>query len=257
MGYVYDTLRGMGAIKARPSGTAYLVNAMKNANGEVAAESVAELTAQEAELIAFKLDRMAPAGLNPVIPAMVARNYETLCVLVQRVKKETSGVFSGMKAVGNELDFGWLIPQMVGDTSFLNKDSTGSCGLWAGTSAQVYVWEHSFTTAGTVENMVPTQTTTQYCGALHMGLATTIDNPKGDFIRFTMAGQAMPDQSLQQLKMAYKPSASAAVAMEFEYPVYVGPLTTELISVEPNLTSGADALQLLSIVVAQASVLSN
>jgi hypothetical protein len=257
MGYVHDTLQALGVIKARPAGTAYLVNAMKNANMEVGAESVAELTQAEADLIAYKLDRMAPSGLNPVIPTMVARNYETLCVMVQRVKKETGGIFSGMKAVGSNLDLGWLIPQLVGDSRFLNKDTTGSCGLWAGTSAQVYVWEHSFTTAGTIEHFIPSQTTTQYCGVLHMGLADTMDNPKGDFIRFTIAGQSMPDQSLQQLKMAYKPSGSSAVAMEFEYPIYVGPLTLEVVDVEPNLSGGADALQLLSIVVAQASVLSN
>jgi hypothetical protein len=254
MGMVYDTIASKGWIQGKPAGEAIIATAIKNTGVEASGESVNELTKEEAQLIALKLDRLAPAEMNLITARMCARNYETICTMVQRVKHETSGVFRGMKSVGNDLDLMWLLPQMVGATNFMNKAGTGSLGLYTGTSGAVYVWEHSFTTAGTDEDIIPSQQMAEECAMLHMGISDTMGIPKVEFIEFTIEGQPMPDQGLQQLKQAYKPYKQSAVTLEFEYPVYVGPETTQLIELEPMVSSGADAVQLDSLIVYMAKV---
>ena len=255
MGYVYDTISGKGWIRPRLGGEAIIDTAIKNTGVEASGESVNELTENEAKLIAMKLDRLAPVEFNPTVSKMVTRNYENICTMVQRIKHETSGVFRGMKAVGNDLDLLWLIPQMVGASAkFFNKTVTDSLGVYgsARDADQYYIWEHSFTAAGTDEDIIPSQTMCEECACLHMGIADTMGIPKVDAIEFTIEGQPMPDQGLQQLKMAYKPYKLSAVAMEFEYPVYVGPETTQLVEIEPTRDGGQDAIQLCTIVVAMA-----
>ena len=254
MGYVYDTIASKGWIHPRLGGEAIIDTAIKNTGVEASGETVAELTENEAKLIALKLDRLAPVEFNPTVAKMVTRNYGNICTMIQRVKVETSSVFRGMKAVGNDLDIMWLLPQMVGNLYFTNKADAAATGLYGGTKAEVYVWEYSTFTAGTAKDMIPSQIMPDDAAMLHMGVSDTMGVPKLDAIRFTIEGQAMPDQGLQQLKMAYKPYKLSAVSMEFEYPVYVPPKTTHLIQVDPNVNSGADALQLDTLITYQAKV---
>jgi len=259
MGYVYDTISGKGWIHPRLGGEAIIDTAIKNTGVEASGESVNELTENEAKLIAMKLDRLAPVEFNPTVSKMVTRNYETICTMVQRVKHETSGVFRGMKSVGNDLDLGWLQPKMVGaNAKFFNKTATDGLSLYAvnRADAQSYVWETTYGSAGTVEDIVPTQTMAEECAALHMGISDTMGIPKASIIRFTIEGQPMPDQGLQQLKQAYKPYKLSAVTLEFEYPVYVGPETSQKIELMPMVDTSYDAVQLDTIVVAMAKDLS-
>lgn len=88
---------------------------------------------------------------------------------------------------------------------------------------------------------------------IHLGAIDPVEVPKLESIRFTLAGIPAPAQSLPfNIRQGFANYSLPFV--RFEKPVIVGPEATQLIDVYPNL-SGDSKLQLLSLVIAKAQIL--
>lgn len=204
-----------------------------------------DVSREEVDLLAKKLDVLANQRQNEAIAAMVAKSFPAILTAMRWVKVESAQEFRGMKAMGKQLDICWLRPEDVGG-SILNTAGTASKGLYGGTSAEVYTWKNKFT-AGTADDIIPEQTMKDEAAVIHLGAIDPVSVPKVNRIGFKVSGQRTPDQSL-----AYSHLNGTELSLqEFEYPVLVGPKQKQEIELDAHI-SGDDKTELLTLLIAQA-----
>jgi hypothetical protein len=245
-GIIYQSNRGL--IKDYPEETVRYEDAMIEA-GKVAAEvKLAPLSSAEAKRLILKLDTLAMEKANPLIASIVAEEVQSIITLVRMVKAETKAEFMGILGSGANLDICWLRAKHVG-SSLLNSAGTASKGLYGGTSGGVLSWLHTFT-AGTSEDLIPSQTMAKTAGVIHLGFMDPIEVPKVEAVQFRIANIPTPAQTLNfNVRLSFG-TESLPVA-RLEKPVLYGPEKLQQVTVFPNI-DGDSKLQPISFLVAKA-----
>lgn len=246
MGLVFQTTPG--ARRAYLEETIKWSKALIEPGKDEAQVKLAPLSANEAELIILKLDQLAMDAQHEGIAKMIAEEIESILVLIRMVKAETKAAFAGILGAGSNLDVMWLRAKDVGGT-LLNPAATASKGLYGGTSGGVFTWLHAFT-ANTSDDLVPEQRMADEAGVIHLGFLDSIEIPKVNAFRPTLAAIPAPAQSLA-FNIRERGGLDQTPFARLEKPIIVGPRQTQKIDVMPNIT-GDSKLELLSLLVAEA-----
>ncbi len=248
MGLVYQAVNEWEMIRSFPEETVEWSNALIDPGRGKTQVKAAAITEEEVDILAHKLDQMAQSRQDDVIAAMLGEEFLSIVLAVRMVKVNVNGAFMGILGAGNNLDIAWLRAKDIGGGR-MNKDSTASCGLYAGTSGGVYTWL-STRTANTSGNLIPTQTMVEEAAVIHLGAIDPVEVPKTNMITFTLAGLIAPAQSLSfNKRRAFDDNQVPFV--RFEKPIIVGPERKQLVQVMPNIT-GDDRLELVSLLICQA-----
>ena len=252
MGLIWNNCKGL----ARQSYADETVNwkkALIEPGKDQASVKVGSLSSEEVELICLGLDQLIQSRYNEAVAVAMAEEMESILTLARMVKAETKAPFQGSLAVGTQLAMMLLRPKDIGG-SLLNPAGTASCGLYAGTSASVYTWLHTFTENAS-EYMIPTQTMYQWAGVIHLGLLDTVEIPKVNALQWTLAGLASVPQSVSNtMKKSMGQTFDVSFA-RFDKPVIVGPLRSQRLALMPYAT-GDSKPELVSLLFARAQDLS-
>lgn len=252
MGLVFQANKGL--VKSYIEETVKWDQAVIEPGREAAEVKLASLSKEEVKAILLKLDVLASEAANPAIAAMVTENVESILVAIRMVKAETKAPFAGILGAGANLDIMWLRPQDVGGSILRGIAAAGSLGLWGGSGGAVYTWLKTWTTGGTKETMVPSQTMAEEGAVVHLGAMDPIEVSKCTAIQFTLAGLVSPPQSLNH-NIRKGLGTEDIPVVRFEKPIIVGPEKTQLVEVNATTTGGDIRLQLLSLLIARAQSL--
>lgn len=219
--------------------------------GDASAQVVAaEVSGDEVNRLFVDLDRMALETEHEGVARLVADIADSVLVLMRRIKHETTDPYMGPLAKGSQLAAIWLEPKDVGG-SILNSAMESNKHLYGGASS-VLTYLHTFT-AGTIDDLIPSQIMTARSGVLHAGMIDATQVPKVNRIRFALDGQPGPAQPLKfNVRKGF--GVEQLPFVRFGKPVMVGPRKIQAIDVLPNI-SGDSRPELLSILIAEASVL--
>jgi hypothetical protein len=252
MGLVYQANEGL--ITGYPEETRKWSKALIQPGQLEAEVKLAPLSSAEVKAILLKLDMLTSDKANPAIAAMVAEEAESILIAIRMVKAETKGEFAGILGAGSNLDIMWLRPQDIGGAIMRGTASAGSLGLWGGTGGAVYTWLHTWTTGGTKETMIPSQTMAEEGAVIYLGAIDPIEVPKCTAIQFTLANIPAPPQSLSRnIRKGF--GTEDVPVMRFEKPIIVGPEKTQKVEVNATTTSGDIKLELLGFLIGKAESL--
>ena len=249
MGLIYQIAKGH--IKDYAEGTKLFDYSLVNVGKPDVSVKLSPLTRKEVETLLHDLDAMANDAQYPEIARAVAAEVPAIIDAVRMVNAETKQGYGGMRAVGGELDVGWLIPEMIGNTTLLNNAATATKGIYT-TANGTRTWTKTFT-AGTSASIIPSQQMVQYAACVHIGAIDTIDIPKANRIRFTLSGV---NTGLQPLNFSHreKRSDSDTAFTKFKQSIIAGPLKTQAVDIFPYLT-GDSKIELLTVLIAIAESL--
>lgn len=258
MGAVYDIAKKYGLIHDYASPGLVLdgwkESVVQPGKAEMAVP-VADMTAAEVDLLMHKLDNLALTQQNDAIAKMCAEEIPSVITMVRRVKKESGGSFSGILGAGTNLDLFWLRPKDIGGP-ILNTAAAGALGMYTGAGGGIFTWLVNAASTGGVfvanaaRLMIPGQAMLQWAACLHLGLQDTIDIPKCNMIQFTIAALATPPQSLFCNNKRKQGQSYDNSLCRFEKPIMVSPLTTQIVSIMPNI-AGDSRPELLTLVCAR------
>ncbi|MFA5186420.1 MAG: hypothetical protein WC551_08095 [Patescibacteria group bacterium] len=251
MGLIWNSTKGLA--KDYGEETINWKKALIEPGKDVAAVKLGPLGRDEVELICLGLDQLIQSRYNEAVAVAMAEEMESILILARMVKAETKAPFQGALAVGTQLAMMMLRAKDVGG-SLLNPAATASCGLYAGTSAAVYTWLHTFT-QNSSEYMIPTQTMYQWAGVIHLGLLDTVEVPKINALQWTLAGLASVPQSVASTMKKSTGQTFDVSFARFEKPVIVGPLRSQRLALMPYIT-GDSKPELVSLLFARAQDLS-
>ena len=243
MGLVYN--ENLELIRDYPDGQESIVEALHTIGTDAVEVGVAAVTEKEVRAYLQKIDLLAHSKQNEGISIAVSDAFPTLLTAMRMVKKESKQPFRGIKGSGAALDIVWLIPEHVGGV-ILNPLATASKGLYGGTSAAVRTWLQTFV-AGTSDDIIPSQVMKEEAAVVHIGAIDTVDVPKVNRIKFTLAGQVTGSQSVHHNFY----DGSDLPFARWELPVLVPPEGTQLIDVDPYI-SGDSKFELISFLIAKA-----
>ena len=214
----------------------------------------ADITAEEVDTLAHKLDTLAADYQNDAIAKAIAEVFPSIVLTVRRVKKETGSIFSGILGNGANLDIKWLRAKDIGYT-ILNPALTAVSGIYGGVTppggGYVSTYLQTFV-ANTAQSIIPAQRMLQWAACIHIGLYETIEIPKITDVTFTLDGQPTGPQSVffDSRRMAGESYDTSFV--RFEKPVMVSPMRLQQVSLMPNI-SGDSKPEMISLVVARIS----
>ena len=209
----------------------------------------ADISANEVEALALKLDQMFPDSQNDSIARWVAAEFPSIVLTVRRVAKETGGIFGGILGAGGDLDIKLLRAKDIGN-AILSSGGTGGTGAYAGTGAAVYTYLYTFT-ANVAVDLIPAQKMIQYAGVIHLGWKTSIEIPKISDVVVYLDGNQTGPQSVMIQRRTVDQSPTEGI-FKFEKPVIVQPLRQQEVKLNPNIT-GDDKPELISFLVARIS----
>lgn len=257
MGLVYRLAKdavgqdGQRLIRNYQDETRPLSYGMLNVGKQQMAAKLSAITEWEVDTFVHDIDALANDAQNVEISKAVAQELPALIDALRMVNHETTQGYGGLRAVGAELDVGWLTPAMIGNTTLLNNVGTALLGIYAAANG-TRTWTATFV-AGTAQDVIPSQQMSQYAGLVHIGAIDTIAVPKLNRIRFTLSGVNTP---LQPLNFNHRTIGETADLrfVKFKQSIIAGPLKTQAVTVYPNLAGDAK-LELLSILIAKAESL--
>lgn len=230
--------------------TAKIIDALVTPGQEDAEVTMASLTAAEVKTLLLKCDMLVSNYQNQAISVAVAEAFPVILAAVRMVKAESKQPFRGIRGMGRDLDIKMLRPEDVGG-AILSPSSTigaGTTGLYGGVAGGVYTWLKTFV-AGTSDDMIPSQTMKEEGACVHIGILDTVEVPKTNEIKFTLAGVAAPAQSIA---LNYKDGTTKTAFSRFELPVLVGPEMTQKIDIDPYISGDAKP-ELVSFIIGMAS----
>ena len=243
MGLVYNENEDL--VKAYPDEQISVEDALITVGQEAVEVGVAAVSEKEVRSFLQKVDLMAHSKQNEGIAIAVSDAFQTLLTAMRMVKKETKQAFRGIKGSGANLDVVFVRPEDVGGT-IMSSGGTSATGLYAGTGAAVFAWLKTCV-AGTSLSMVPSQVMKEEAACVHIGAIDTVEVPKINRIKFTLAGTPTPSQHVH---LNIKDGSDLPFA-RWEMPVLVPPEGTQQIQVDPYI-SGDTKLELISILIAKA-----
>ena len=214
----------------------------------------ADITTEEVDLLAHKLDTLAADYQNDAIAKAIAEVFPSIVLTVRRVKKETGSIFSGILGNGANLDIKWLRPKDIG-YSILNPAATATCGIYGGVTppggGYVATWLQTFV-ANTAQHLIPSQRMLQWGACLHIGMYEVVEVPKITDVTFTLDGQPTGPQStfFDSRRMAGNSYDTSFV--RFEKPVMVSPMRLQVVDVMPNISGDSKPI-LISLMVGRIS----
>ena len=243
MGLVYNENEAL--IRAYPDEQVLVEDALITIGQEGVEVGVAAVSEKEVRAYLQKVDLLAHSKQNEGIAIAVSDAFPTLLTALRMVKKESKQPFRGIKGSGAALDIIFMRPEDVGG-AIMSSGGTGSMGLYAGTGAAVLTWLATFV-AGTSRSMIPSQVMKEEAACVHIGAIDTVDIPKINRTKFTLAGTPTPSQHVQ---LNIKDGSELPFA-RWEMPILVPPEGTQQVQVDPYI-SGDSKYELISFLIAKA-----
>lgn len=252
MGLIYKECKDK--IREYPESTETVASVLTDIGKDLLPLKLGPLSAHEVQTLIQDLDKMFDNRSNEAIAACVAEEIDAIITTVRLVNAETRAGYGSMTNGGTALDAVLLRGVHVGTTAITNNAGTASKGLYGGTVSAVYDWLKTWT-AGTSQNIYPSQAMAKEAAILWLGFMDTVSTPRVDGVKFTLNGVATAVQTLKfNIRRAQADTDPAFVKLK--KPVLFAPRKTCAVDLYPNV-SGDSKIEPVAILVTMSQNLSS
>jgi hypothetical protein len=219
-------------------------------------QAVANMTGNQVNALALKVDMIFNSDVSNPIADMVGEEFESVTTLVRILSQAAGGAsqFAGIVSSGQEFDVWPLRPKDVGGV-FLNGALAANLGLYGGVSAGVFTWTQTGIVAGVTQHLIPAQTTSgqaPFGGLIIFGGIEKIYTPKIESISLTLQGQAgavPPQPAAMTMKRTFGDDNDISV-FRLEKPVIITQNENFGVDIMPNV-SGTTNFELIALMCGQ------
>jgi hypothetical protein len=241
-----------------PSAATLAVESALISPGKVAVnQAVGGMTGNQLAALVAKLDSIYRSDVSHPIANLIAEEIRSIITLVRILSQAAQGSseFAGILASGQQLDVWPLRPKDIGGV-YLNGAGTGAKGLYGGVSAGVFSWYRAGLIAGTISNIIPTQTTSgqsPFGGMVLLGATEKTYTPKIESVSLVLQGQPVGTIPAQPAPMTMKRTfgeGNDISIFRLEKPVIITQNESFGMSLMPNV-SGATNFEPIAIMCGQ------